>query len=1147
MLPDTMDTSMGDFHFDQTDQNITNIKSELNSNSYQTDAETVGISLQAFISADDQSACEVNWDIRRDFTNSFLGNQLPELDLPKFTSISEENNFLNIPEDVRILPTFVSLEETNNYELKRDTFCAAETELSTAEHSDVEHSFGFKVLETFSLQAETGGFFQAIDTKPLHQLSAEGFYRCGFEGGMCSYNTLVPAQFEVHLQEAHQDPGVFQCVHCGSVETTCDNLLQHLDQHLKLKYMQLVCPDNTCNFSASTPEELLAHLIIHDLNSFFTCRQCGQQFDSLKNILTHIKENLLQIVQCPHCSATDVDRKRIVTHISISHPSCCRMVSVYKILLCQERYQTGWQNWLKHQVISGTNMALEISRMDMLNQSPDTVPESKPPEENTFSVTTLEKKSEHFKDTDLCQEKKIGIIQPLTVQTDVNMQDNFSNMQRHGSELKESCSEKSKHGTLSPRLWQDCLSDPAGMKCEFCKEVFFKEEMYIHHLFSAHSESFSGFACTTCNFISMDPNVSSTHRCTTLRLQPKSKFSVLSESLLSQHVEEEFLQKQSASCHKRKICADNSPPSSGKYKKNSHKSLEEMKGETMISPTSSVSQKSLRVYKGKPIHCRLCGCCTGRSKWGAYMHVYLNHSEVLQCPICKFCPVNQASLYKHLTVDHYNIRDSLYQEMHVRKWLEFPGDKKHKNPAGRSNLEVKGASPQVITRKLLTSKRSHSVSASESEPRRVTGNKVISEPCLANTKPEREKILEHSSCRTRGIDAWREVKLTALPSEPDSQVALHLKEDNGERGLPPIGSETEMEYRCPYCVTIRKSEESFYYHLCFHLHYKTFKCDYCAYEAFSKNTILNHISSLHPEHSVDAAFKQIIDEAKERKCRLQIQNCCVPVSEPYDEKRLERKNFANKKNCKTFSSKMASSTNADISKVQSKKSKKASRASDEAEIYLMCPYCRSGRKRLTAVKTEIRGHLGYKPYSCHYCTGLSSSSEERIKAHIAQEHPGKPDLVDVTINEYKEQRVAELLERAHKLSKVGNDKKTASKNKSGSSGSGNMLGKSMTIPRTNNSIEENEQVNIQKRTSIESAQDQKQGCSLSSSSARPRDYFTVFQNGNERVVQCLYCNLTFDTKSAKFIEIYKKMGKHVYKHMPQIFPCDFCGRHFYPM
>ncbi|KAK7482088.1 hypothetical protein BaRGS_00026672 [Batillaria attramentaria] len=173
-----------------------------------------------------------------------------------------------------------------------------------------------------------------------HHKSLDGFYRCHFK--QCDFTTLMPSEFQKHLEDIHPLNTRFSCAHCGSEESSADNLMKHLDQHLaRIDSCTYYC---NCGFRSCHPEDVIDHrLMTHPSSRNHKCWDCGDTFALAQDLLSHIKDNTLLIVNCPYCPAKDTQEKRLVEHLASQHPDEPISVPSQKLLLCQERKKCGWK------------------------------------------------------------------------------------------------------------------------------------------------------------------------------------------------------------------------------------------------------------------------------------------------------------------------------------------------------------------------------------------------------------------------------------------------------------------------------------------------------------------------------------------------------------------------------------------------------------------------------------------------------------------------------------------------------------------------------------------------------------------------------------------------------------------------------------
>lgn len=246
--------------------------------------------------------------------------------------------------------TVQSLEEQNNQRERGICEQVSQSALSTGQHRTSRQSTEtvepsqIMVLETVSLSEQQSVCVdQDATPKTYHQLSAESFYRCGCLKGRCGFQTVLPTQLELHLQEEHPYDVIYPCVHCGSREAGIHSLISHLEQHLAPQDFSFHCSDTSCEFLSSSPEKVLNHIqLCHPKQASHICWRCSSEFDSLAMFCLHVQQNLLPVVRCQLCSARDVDRQSILMHMASSHPDQDRLIAVHKVLICLERKVNHW-------------------------------------------------------------------------------------------------------------------------------------------------------------------------------------------------------------------------------------------------------------------------------------------------------------------------------------------------------------------------------------------------------------------------------------------------------------------------------------------------------------------------------------------------------------------------------------------------------------------------------------------------------------------------------------------------------------------------------------------------------------------------------------------------------------------------------------
>ncbi|PVD34671.1 hypothetical protein C0Q70_05948 [Pomacea canaliculata] len=203
---------------------------------------------------------------------------------------------------------------------------------------------------SFSDNDNLGFFISEVKTvtpdfNPLHELSSEGFYVCGCMLGECNFSTQFASIFEMHLQKSHAKSKIFTCVHCGKLEESNKEAVDHLQKHLDQSRDMIHCTQTNCRYSCISPEEFLGHTVLtHQDLPHPICWNCHMTFTSLSQLVAHVKYNLLQMVHCVYCEAADTSIERILKHVDKNHAMGKRKYAVKKVLLCLERASNHCKN-----------------------------------------------------------------------------------------------------------------------------------------------------------------------------------------------------------------------------------------------------------------------------------------------------------------------------------------------------------------------------------------------------------------------------------------------------------------------------------------------------------------------------------------------------------------------------------------------------------------------------------------------------------------------------------------------------------------------------------------------------------------------------------------------------------------------------------
>ncbi|KAK7105628.1 uncharacterized protein [Littorina saxatilis] len=614
--------------------------------------------------------------------------------------------------------------------------------------------------------------------------------------------------------------------------------------------------------------------------------------------------------------------------------------------------------------------------------------------------------------------------------------------------------------------------------CNYCNFGSRTVEDHIQHLFASHPGSFKGFACCSCDFVSADPDSKFNHKCRRLRSLPeqvtkpipvqptshKQKAAQKSASAKNRskpkqtarakplvhcnlctkagtshpnmrlHVYRDhsevmvcplcqekpandrvfFLHFRDVHPGKRRLfytakvsnyLSVDILPTTPKQRRRSvntfNKSDRPKAKPSMktgaLAPSTSQPSSTKKTYKCPLRVCRLCQH-SGHSLARMRLHVYTEHKQKMKCPKCDVYPINDRNLYQHLSESHEENKDTLYRECRSVKWIGLA----------------------IVKADDLKQPKKRKYTNSAAEALRAKHAKVVHE----------RRRHTNGRFRTKITNRHRKVVPPRTKARP-SNAGVSVAADTSSRE-PEVAPETqpadvntrEMEYRCPYCNFVSTNKISCFAHLCCHCHYRRFQCEFCSFQAYSKNSVLEHCRK---SHSEDAEFREIKNETlKARVCKL-LKQAHVPVAAPQTlKRRLNREITRHKHNTNQHKmqerSRSLLSQSVQIKKRSSISSKSTSSTVSPKDLDLdnrfICPYCKGKRKTKTQVRNEIRFHIHYKPYCCPYCPTFSSSSDNYIRKHIPKAHPGRAVFVTVDRNQSKEKKLKKLFKKAVALSQL---------------------------------------------------------------------------------------------------------------------------------
>lgn len=173
------------------------------------------------------------------------------------------------------------------------------------------------------------------------------FFVCGFN---CLFSSISAVEFKEHTVNFHSSEAFFPCSYCGHRSPNETDLVRHISNHTQThnKSVHLyVCGNDGCRFGSNLVADYISHFrAAHPDTHEPMCHSCGDSFSSLSMLQCHVENNVIHIVNCPHCCSKATDRKVILNHISSTHPGKPKMVSVAKQLICHDRKMNNYVQML---------------------------------------------------------------------------------------------------------------------------------------------------------------------------------------------------------------------------------------------------------------------------------------------------------------------------------------------------------------------------------------------------------------------------------------------------------------------------------------------------------------------------------------------------------------------------------------------------------------------------------------------------------------------------------------------------------------------------------------------------------------------------------------------------------------------------------
>ena len=165
------------------------------------------------------------------------------------------------------------------------------------------------------------------------------FFVCGFN---CLFSSLSADEFQEHTNNFHSSEAFYPCYYCGHSSTNEMDLVDHVTSHAvahdKTAPLFVCGNDGGCQFGTNMVGDYINHMrMTHPQVLEPMCYACGDCFDDLPSLQRHVEQNVIHIVNCPHCPSKATERRAILSHISSAHPGKPKMVSVAKQLICSDR------------------------------------------------------------------------------------------------------------------------------------------------------------------------------------------------------------------------------------------------------------------------------------------------------------------------------------------------------------------------------------------------------------------------------------------------------------------------------------------------------------------------------------------------------------------------------------------------------------------------------------------------------------------------------------------------------------------------------------------------------------------------------------------------------------------------------------------
>ncbi len=123
-------------------------------------------------------------------------------------------------------------------------------------------------------------------------------------------------------------------------------MIDHIDSSHKLgdnKLSRLYqCAVDQCFFATNYISEFKSHNTFeHSAAPDLKCIYCNSKFAGGEQLVNHLQENIMKLIQCPLCPLASQMKSVILTHISQKHPEHPKRIITTSYTTCQKKLQNG--------------------------------------------------------------------------------------------------------------------------------------------------------------------------------------------------------------------------------------------------------------------------------------------------------------------------------------------------------------------------------------------------------------------------------------------------------------------------------------------------------------------------------------------------------------------------------------------------------------------------------------------------------------------------------------------------------------------------------------------------------------------------------------------------------------------------------------